>query len=495
MEIVIDLTRLYEIGNQGILTTFWYLFSNGLWIFFIFIFIYGFYINWLLNQQRRWFQSHKFILLAIDIPKDTEQTPKAVEQLFATISGAHDILNAKEIFFKGMFQLSFSFEIVSIDGYVQFLIRTPSQFRDLIESSIYAQYPDAEITEVEDYVHTVPDKYPNDTHNVWGTEFALVKNQALPIRTYPFFEDNVSGEFKDPLASVLETMSKIQMGEQVWIQILIQPSHVDWVEDCTKLAYKIAGKKWKGKDVNRPTKFIDWIAQSIDNIGEVILPLWQKVEENKRDEIPSMMLHLTPGEREMIEAIERKASKIGFICKIRLVYISPLEQYNASRVVSAVFGAYKQFSTLDLNSFKPDSRTKTKINYFLINYRKNLRRENIIRGYKDRTGMRGHAKYILNIEELASLWHFPSKFIHTPLLQKTEVKKSEAPTALPIGGDEFGDKETRTEILRQQLTKEDQMVDIDLDNGYFEEKFAKNKDKINPPINHKGEPPANLPTN
>ena len=75
--------------------------------------------------------------------------------------------------------MHFSFELVSIDGYIQYLIRTPKRYRDLIESAIYAQYPDAEISEAVDYTENIPHQYPDDEYGAWGTELNLVKEQCI----------------------------------------------------------------------------------------------------------------------------------------------------------------------------------------------------------------------------------------------------------------------------------------------------------------------------
>ena len=246
---------------------------------------------------------------------------------------------------------------------------------------------------------------------------------------------------------------------------------------------------------------------------------------SKKDDMPSMMLHLTPGEKSMIEAIEEKAAKIGFECKIRLIYISPIEQYSVARVISSVFGSIKQFNTLDLNALKPDPDTKTKINYFFIKYRERLRRERLMRGYKQRSGIVGHNWFIFNIEELASLWHFPSRFIKTPMLQRTAAKKSDAPPSLPLnlsltteqnlisnqlekqldsGSNDYisdtahpaPEPELKEQLEQPEPAKPvDTGFDVDMDNDYFEDQFAKKSAKnIGGGAKQKGQPPTNLPT-
>lgn len=491
----IDFSALFAAADKGLFFAIIYIFLHGGWLLFLML-LPLVYEVWQMEKQNQWFDTNKFVLLAIDIPKEHEQTPKAVEGLFSTISGAHANINKVDEYIKGVFQLAFSFEIVSIDGYVQFLVRTPVQYKDVVESAVYSQYPDAEITEVEDYTTWAPVEYPDENYNAWGTEVVLVHDDALPIRTYPAFEDKVSGEYKDPLAALLETMSKIHVGEQVWFQIIVRPTGVDWIKKSEAMVYKIAGKKVAPSKGNKATQTIDWLTNTIDNVGEFIYPLWQEVKE-KKDDMPSMMLHLTPGEKSTIEAIENKASKIGFDCKMRLVYLSPNEDFSPNRVISSVFGSLKQFSTLDLNSLKPDAKTKTSTNYWFTKYRNKKRKTKIIKAYKGRSTVVGYKTFILNTEELASLWHFPGIEVKTPLLHRTDTKKSTPPSSLPISDNDDTDV---TQSLKSQLYKTPDF-NVDLDNNYFEDRFAKNKNQtvsIQPQINNqiaekKGEPPSNLP--
>jgi hypothetical protein len=95
--------------------------------------------------------------------------------------------------------------IVSIDGKVHFFIRTPTRMRDLVETQIYAQYPQAKVVEVDDYTLHVPQYSKNGDWNMWGCEFNKMKEDFLPIRTYRDMEEMDSGtkeEYKiDPIVS------------------------------------------------------------------------------------------------------------------------------------------------------------------------------------------------------------------------------------------------------------------------------------------------------
>ncbi|MCK5642776.1 MAG: hypothetical protein KAJ19_18350, partial [Gammaproteobacteria bacterium] len=94
------------------------------WIPIAWVILYGAKELWLDYIQGKWRAEQKFILLAIDIQRGNEQSIKAVENLFTYFGGGHKNINLIEKYWDGMFQLGFSFEIVSIEGYTQFLIHT-----------------------------------------------------------------------------------------------------------------------------------------------------------------------------------------------------------------------------------------------------------------------------------------------------------------------------------------------------------------------------------
>ncbi|MEK7584585.1 MAG: hypothetical protein AAB490_05045 [Patescibacteria group bacterium] len=478
MELVLDFSVLTALASQSPLMIAWILFLKGGWVIVFIMAVWAGYQYNLLRLQGKYLGQFEKILLAIDIPKDSEQTPKAMEQVFATLSGAHSPHTKYEQYIKGHTQLSFSFEIISIDGYLQFLIRTPKVFRDLVEGAIYAHYPDAEITEVEDYTKDIPKFFPNDQYNVWGSELQLSDNEALPIRTYESFEDKLTQEFKDPLSGLLETMSRIQKGEQVWFQVIIRPiENTEWVKKHINFALKKAGKKVASE------KSGSWTSSTLSMLSNLLnwFPWLQTQPSDKREnQFDFRIMNLTPGERSSIEAIERKASKIGFRSKVRLVYVAPHELYNSRRVVSSVFGAIKQLGDLTSNSLKPNKRTKTQAAYFNARRRVEARRRRIISNYKARSWYSGSKFFVLNTEELATIYHFPSITITTPYLKRTEAKKSDGPAHLPsVLIPE--DKALAEDTIRKQL------VGLNLDNTYYERLYRKGATQTNPT------PPAKQP--
>jgi hypothetical protein len=147
------------------------------------------------------------------------------------------------------------------------------------------------------------------------------------------------------------------------------------------------------------------------------------------------MLMMTPGERNRMEALERKASKIQFKCKIRFIYVGKKEVFSKGKIVQSFIGSIKQFNTNDLQALKPDGK-KVGVNGSLVFFkerRNNRRKTTLVRAYQNRSGSVGSYPFYLGVDELASLWHLVSKDVKAPQLKKTEAKKVEPPMNLPFG--------------------------------------------------------------
>ena len=233
MDIVVDFTPIYDFLALPFPIFMWRLFWLFGWIPVFITILWGLKEVWLFYVQNKWVGEQKKVFLAIDIPRGNEQSPRAVENLFAYIAGAHGNMNLIETYWIGEIQPSFSFEIVSIDGYTQFLIRSYEKFRNVVESAIYSQYPNAEITEINDYAAGMPRQFPDAEWDIFGMEFVPVKSEAYPIKTYEEFEHQF-GEpettFRDPMAALMDLFSSLRQGEQIWYQIIVKPIDMNEVD-------------------------------------------------------------------------------------------------------------------------------------------------------------------------------------------------------------------------------------------------------------------------
>jgi hypothetical protein len=413
-----------------------FFFLNGGWIAILFVFLWG-TVKLFQGYKQNIFNSKKsWIVLAIDIPRMHEQGPRAVENAFAYLAGAHSKNSWVETWFVGRTQDTISCEIISIEGHVQFIIRTTRAMRDLAEAAIFSQYPDAEIVEVEDYARNVPAHYPDEEWDLWGTEFIPVRSDVYPLRTYPAFEDKVSGEFKDPLSAMLEGFSRIGPGEQVWFQIVMTPiPQKDFEKKAEHAIKKMKGEKIEAKK-NLIEHAIDFPLKGMELFAEQLIGSGGHGEKPKppQREQPKIM-GMTQGEKDVIAAIENKASKIVFLCKLRFLYLAKKQVMVKAHAVHPFIGAIKQFNTNNMQSLKPETG-KVGVNgtlWFFNEARNNERKHHLILMYRNRSNWGGTPNFHLCIEELASLWHFPHALqVKSPQLKKTESKRSEPPSNIPF---------------------------------------------------------------
>ncbi len=472
-EIMLDFSWVYNLGSQPIYVIAWHYLINGGWILFLAAFIYGGWGLWVYSRNVKFANKQTYIFLAIDIPRNNIQTPKAVESIFVALAGAHMPLARWEKYAKGEYQLGFSCEIVSIDGYIQFLIRTPAHWRNLVEAAVYAQYPEAEITEVEDYLADLNPTFPSDEYNIWGADLNLVKPDYYPIRTYMDFQERLDNEFKDPIASLLEVMSKIGQGEQIWIQILVYPSDNDWHIAGQKAIDKIIGREvaskrtWLDKTVDAPLKAITFVGD------EIMRGFGPSFDDDKKDDKSFNMMQLTPQQKREVESIMYKIDKINFNVKMRLAYFAKREVFKKALGVSGLFGAIKQFNTTGLNGFKPGAN-KTQARIAFVNWRVAYKQNSFFQNFKGRNSATSGGTYKMNVEELATLYHFPYIEVKVPKVKTISAKKGLAPVGLPVDAVKVDE-----DIPEEVTTSQDENVApvVDYDNDYFEDRFAVDKSR------------------
>jgi hypothetical protein len=357
-----------------------------------------------------------------------EQTPKAVENIFSALMGTQTNPNLIDLHWTGKVQESFSFEIVSLEGFVQFLIRTPAHFRDVVEAAVYSQYPEVEITEVEDYTSEYENlQFPNEQYNLWGTEFILVKDYPYPIKTYSEFEHQATQTFIDPIADLLESLSRLNEGEQCWLQLVVTPLKPPaWGEKAKKVVKTILGQPYAA-----PVSLVDKIMTApLNALSGMMAGATGEVKKEEQFKV----MNLSPGDRSVLERVQNKISRQAFRVKYRMVYLAKREVFKKSKVVSGVTGALHQLNTSDANGFKPGSRTKTAADYFFTGRRVAKRQRSILHHYCGRENYYGEtpSNLLLSNEELATLWHLPVMTVKAHSVEMAANKKAVAPSRLPF---------------------------------------------------------------
>lgn len=338
------------------------------------------YLEWLSKQDQT--------TLLINVPKNNDKTPLAAEQMFASLHG---------IFSKKVeFQSQLSFEIVSERKFIRFYVHLPKYLKDFVEGQMYAQYPTIEIKEVDDYIKDVHIK----ESNLAGCELILNKPDVYPIKTSKLFE-------VDPLAGITSTLTKLSIDDQIMLQFIIKPVDDSWQQKGLKVINSVrAGNPLGRSDVGY--KF----SRSIGQLGKMFLTnVVSPGAEVKTTEAPTLA---SPVEA-ALKAIEEKILKLGFKTVIRVVVIGK-DPTTVKMRVSSIVAAFKQFNTTNLNGF---TSTEISLNNakFWDEYRSRL------------FSKRG---YIFNIEELASVFHFPNVAVETPHIVWSGSKKGEPPSKLPL---------------------------------------------------------------
>ncbi len=396
--------------------SYWWIFLPVL-LFLVLVTAFEFY------TKLEYIKAIKWVLLEIRIPQDPGKSPKATEQIFAALHGTlPPPILWRNKFFKGHIVNWISFEIVGIGGETHFYIRTPEQFKKLVQSQIYAQYPDSEITEVaDDYVNLLSPSLPDANNDLFGSEMILSKEDYYPIRTYPEFEEKSSGpdyvKRIDPLASLAEVMSSLEAGEFIGVQLLIRPAREVWVKKGQAEMDKLQGKKPKAGE--------SMLSNLVFEIDKLIPGHVEVAKEDKKPE----QTQLTSGKQEAIKAAERKMSKLGYECGIRFIYSGPRENFHRAHI-SGIIGAFKQFSLQTVNGFKLNGPTITVGKWPFKKQKEYNKKVFLLYKYKNRS--LPMKSFILNIEELATIYHLPDIGVKSPLLPRVEAKKGEPPVGLPI---------------------------------------------------------------
>jgi hypothetical protein len=376
--------------------------------------------------RAKFFGQQEHTLLEIRIPRDTTKTPFAMETFFANMHIGSGETTWYKRYFQGGTRPWWSFEIVSIGGRIHFYIWTRTGYRRLVESFLYAQYPNVEIIEVEDYSRVIdPSEHG---YGMFACEYAFSKGNPYPIKTYVDYKmepGDKPEETVDPLAQILETIGSISPGEQFWIQIIIRMSKLEKY----KGKKNAAGKQYTWADEWREA--VEDLRKQTVRIIKRVDPVTGAVSETETFPNP------TKGQSEGIAAIERKASKQIFDVGIRTVYLGTDESFQGIMIPSQL-NMFKPFNSQTANSLGVIGVWTAAFNDWpgedTSGHHKHQLNHEAIQMYRRRSYFYDPYEgpwLVMSTEELATLYHIPSAAITTPNLPRIQSATSSAPSNLP----------------------------------------------------------------
>lgn len=360
------------------------------------------------------------ILLEVKMPRELVKSPRGMDQAFQHLwldVGETTYFHRK---WTGSVLPTFSFEIVSFGGEVHFYIWTWPEWRQAVESAIYANYPEVEIFEVEDYAMKFA--YDPDKTLAFCNDFRYEpRSDAYPLKTYVDYEldTDPKEEYKvDPLALVIEHLSNCKPDEQIWLQIVIEMN-------------KDERQKPHGGLLETEGSYVGQMEEAVDELRKKNVEIKdEKLEGWKRfSRVRSYRME------KQIESIERNMSKYPFNVGVRGVYMAAPETFGP--MLHVMRWIWRPMGNPQyMNQLRP-RRWHTPFDYpyqDLWDYRWHLHTRRFFDCYRRRGHF--HAPYklphnMMSTEVLATLWHPISSAIKSPGVERILAKKAEPPPNLP----------------------------------------------------------------
>lgn len=315
-------------------------------------------------------------VLLLQVPRTNDKKALAAEQMFASLQGLLSQPPASR--WGSPTRERLSFEIAVIDQRIAFYIWVPTYLREFVQEQVYAQYPTVQISEVPDYARA-------DRHYQTSlmSEIYLKSTDALPIKTFQSFE-------VDPLAAITATLAKFSEDEEAWLQLVIRP----------------ASDKWHQKN----ERYISGLRSGAGGGAASLLKAFWTPPTGDGKTAP----RLTEYDQLRLRGAETKVEKLAYETSLRIVYRGNGGEAEAKLRLQSIAASYKQFNTTYLNGFV-QGRVIAADSH---------------EAYASRALSNKGA--VMNIEEVATLYHLPHTNVETPYILWAKAQTAEPPANLPL---------------------------------------------------------------
>jgi hypothetical protein len=352
---------------------------------------------WLTYARSRYAASVTYRTIELVPGHETPRSPHPMELVFYSLYHRTEV--SKHDFLMGKIRMPWSFEIYAHAGALRFFVHLPEEHREAVEARIRGEYSDIEMFETRDYSREI--QFNPVTMQVAALEYALSKPDPYPLKTYA--SDEREKEKHDPFQELLEEIASVGKDEHVLLSYLVRPHQRDYV------SYFEEPRDSLHKDAYRV------IADIIGSHGDIQAA--------------------SPQKQALVKAIESALQKPSFDCGIRALYIADKSAFKPE-FAEKLPTLFSRFDDAELNGFTPYDPSE-RANFLagelieLSPYARSLHLVHLFRRRAFFAPPYVGKQFILNTEELATIFHLPHAG-HGARLAGRTVVALEPPENLPV---------------------------------------------------------------
>jgi len=294
----------------------------------------------------------------------------------------------------------FSFEIVASQKLISFYVVAPREMGRYLEQQIQAYYPEAVMEEVQDYNIFSPQGQVAVGH------IRTKKSRIYPIKTYNKME-------ADPLNSLINVMSKLEADEGMVLQYVVRSARPGWHRQVNA----IVGRVNQGKRLSEVIG-LNLAGRALSTLGDIAKAAKPPQANKKLDE----QYRMTAMEQEVLKLIEEKNAKAGLDVNLRII-VCAKDKGRARVYLNNMISAYSQYNYYQYGNIFNNS----------VPFYHHLMEKFVIRDYIYRR-FKPSISFLLNTEELTSLFHLPLSEAETPNILWLFAKYAPAPSNVPDEG-------------------------------------------------------------
>lgn len=352
---------------------------------------------WLTFVRSHYVASIPYSTIELKPGPETPRTARAMELVFYSLHHRTEVTRFSE-YILGHVRVPWGFEIFAHAGSIRFFVHLPTAHREAVESRIRSEYRDIDIDQVRDYSREIP--FDPLHSRLLMREYELKKPDPYPLKTYTVFEEEKQGAFVE----MLEGLAGVDEKEYFVLSFIIRPHH----------------RERKGFFVTESRDSLHEDAQR-----EIVSILGKSGDYNA----------LSAQKKKTIAAIESALKKPSFDCGIRAVYIADRDSFkvDAEERLSRLFSGFDDPELNGLVPYNPRDRMgwpwsevvklapALEAMYSLQLLR---RRAFFAPPYYGK-------RFVLNTEELATVFHIPH-YAKVSALANIRGVRLEPPANLPV---------------------------------------------------------------